>query len=56
MQLFLYILRSAYYYINNTCSFTEFTKGLSFVALIPHLRSITSCSEGWEISLTSASE
>lgn len=42
MQLFLYILLSAYYYINNISSFTEFTKELSFVAPIPHLRSITS--------------
>lgn len=56
MQSFLYILISAYYYINNISSFTEFTKGSSFVALIPHLRSITSFSEGWGILLTSASK
>lgn len=42
MQSFLDILLSAYDYFNNISSFAECTDGLSFVALIPHLSSVTS--------------
>lgn len=44
MQSFLDILLSAYDYFNNISSFSECTDGLSFVALIPHLSSVTSWS------------
>lgn len=44
MQSFQDILLSAYDYINNISNFAGYTDGLSFVAVIPHLSSVTSWS------------